>query len=74
MALKSGYYEKDGIEEAVGRTWYRLCANSTPATRGIIRRYRHSVLSKGYQPAPQQWAVFFASTLWHHALRKMVAH
>ena len=72
-ALKSGYYEKDGMEDAVGRIWFRLCANSTPVTWRIMQRYRQSVLSRGYRPAPQQWAVFFASTLWHHVFRKAVA-
>jgi glycosyltransferase involved in cell wall biosynthesis len=72
-ALKSGLYEKEGIEDAVGRVWFRLCANSTPITWRIIQRYRQSVLSKGYRPALQEWAIFFASTTWYHVFRQTVA-
>ncbi len=69
-ALRSGRYKEKGLEEALGRIWFRLCANSTPATAGIIRRYNRSELRPGYSPALPQWAVLFASTLWHHVFRK----
>lgn len=64
-------YESNGLNMAISMVWFRLCTNSTPATWRIMQRYRNSVLSRGYRPAPQQWAVFLASTLWHHIFRKV---
>jgi hypothetical protein len=67
--LTTSLFSENGVHEAIGFVWFRLCCNSTPLGPSIISRYLFSDLRKGYHPSARQWITFILSILWHRGLR-----
>ena len=62
-------YDREGLAEAAGMIWFRLCLNSATLGRPVRRAYASSSLSKGYSPSRAELLGFDLRVLWHGVRR-----